>query len=671
MEFVIATIPTNELLQTNKVFVGLNSKLVGLPTFIKIRSAVFICDKHLLVTDGMLGMNSVQRRTIQVSVGNCVEIRYFNDEAPPLTTVQWMIRPVKVPLTIDGKDLIQYIRDLYTGQIFVRDQQVGMEFDNKFMIGHISGLTTTVTGLIEVNMGQITRDTEILIVSPSDLPSLRILNVPRSSNIIKDNFDFSKLGIGGLDAEFSQIFRRAFASRIFPPSLIQELGITHVKGILLYGPPGTGKTLMARQIGKMLDCREPIIVNGPELFNRYVGASEEAVRKLFKPAEDELASVGAESSKLHLIILDEFDAMCRQRGATRDGSQVQDSVVNQLLAKMDGVTALPNILLIAMTNRKDLLEEAMLRPGRFEVHIEIALPDQVGREEIFSIHTADMRKTGHLADDVTMLDLARRTKNYTGAEIAGVVRAAASYAMNCQIDHRNIEKTRQMIKTIHLAKKDFDQALVEVKPQLGTDDLTRYVPHGIIPISGPLDNLTGRLSNLSSNFCVLLEGERGTGKTAVAVELARRINSPYIKLISADNYIGFGEMQKCNLIRKVFDDALRSPTACIILDDLERLIEFVNVGPRFSNTILQTIMVLCKRPSPIGHSLLVIGTTSLIETMNDLDFSGCFDLISNVPTLQTREQITAVLESQNFIVKDKFLPPIPIKKLLLLASLEK
>jgi vesicle-fusing ATPase len=96
------------------------------------------------------------------------------------------------------------------------------------------------------------------------------------------------MGIGGLDTEFGAIFRRAFASRVFPPGLVDKLGIQHVKGILLHGPPGTGKTLMARQIGKMLNAREPKIVNGPEVLNKYVGASEENIRKLFADAEAEV-----------------------------------------------------------------------------------------------------------------------------------------------------------------------------------------------------------------------------------------------------------------------------------------------------------------------------------------------------------------------------------------------
>lgn len=144
------------------------------------------------------------------------------------------------------------------------------------------------------------------------------------------------MGIGGLDTEFSAIFRRAFASRIFPPLLVEKLGIQHVKGILLFGPPGTGKTLMARQIGKMLNAREPKIVNGPEILNKFVGASEENIRKLFQDAEKEYKEKGDESG-LHIIIFDELDAICKQRGSSGGGTGVGDSVVNQLLSKVSSV----------------------------------------------------------------------------------------------------------------------------------------------------------------------------------------------------------------------------------------------------------------------------------------------------------------------------------------------
>ena len=193
------------------------------------------------------------------------------------------------------------------------------------------------------------------------------------------------------DKEFADIFRRAFASRVFPPEVLRKMGIKHVRGMLLYGPPGCGKTLIARQIGKALNAHEPKIVNGPEILNKYVGESEANIRALFEDAEKEQEEMG-DNSDLHIIIFDEIDAICKARGANGDGTGVHDSIVNQLLSKIDGVEALNNVLIIGMTNRKDLIDSALLRPGRLEVHVEIGLPSEEGRVQILKIHTNTMRQ---------------------------------------------------------------------------------------------------------------------------------------------------------------------------------------------------------------------------------------------------------------------------------------
>ena len=140
--------------------------------------------------------------------------------------------------------------------------------------------------------GVIMEGTEIIWVK-DPTSGIKLKNTSKRGHtnaILAPNFKFEDMGIGGLDTEFAAIFRRAFASRIFPPGLVEKLGIQHVKGILLFGPPGTGKTLMARQIGKMLNAREPKVVNGPEILNKFVGQSEENIRKLFADAEKEVSA---------------------------------------------------------------------------------------------------------------------------------------------------------------------------------------------------------------------------------------------------------------------------------------------------------------------------------------------------------------------------------------------
>lgn len=139
----------------------------------------------------------------------------------------------------------------------------------------------------------------------------------------------------------------------------------------------------------------PQVVNGPEVLSKWVGGSEENIRKLFKEAEEEQAERG-DDSDLHIIIFDEIDAICKTRGTASGSTGVNDSVVNQLLSKIDGVDALNNILLIGMTNRLDMIDSALMRPGRLEVHVEIGLPDEAGRQQILRIHTKAMRETNRI-----------------------------------------------------------------------------------------------------------------------------------------------------------------------------------------------------------------------------------------------------------------------------------
>ena len=130
-----------------------------------------------------------------------------------------------------------------------------------------------------------------------------------------ESFRFKDMGIGGLGREFADLFRRVFSTRLMQAQAKNEFGLMHVKGVLLYGPPGTGKTLIARQIGQVLRAREPKIVNGPEILNRFVGESERNIRALFEDAEQEYKAKG-DASQLHIIIFDELDAICRQRGVS-------------------------------------------------------------------------------------------------------------------------------------------------------------------------------------------------------------------------------------------------------------------------------------------------------------------------------------------------------------------
>jgi vesicle-fusing ATPase len=519
------------------------------------------------------------------------------------------------------------------------------------------GASTAPTHVDAHSRGLLTRQTQINFFKDAKTginmkPSTRR---PAANSIIQPNFKFEDMGIGGLDAEFSTIFRRAFASRIFPPGLVQKLGIAHVKGILLFGPPGTGKTLIARQIGKMLNSREPKIVNGPEVLNKYVGASEENIRKLFADAEKEYKEKGDES-ELHIIIFDELDAVCKQRGSgAGGGTGVGDSVVNQLLSKLDGVDQLNNILLIGMTNRVDMIDDALLRPGRLEVHMEISLPDEFGRQQILKIHTQKMKDNDVMAKDVNIAELAHLTKNFSGAEIGGLVKSATSFAFNRHVKVGTMAGITDDVANMKVNRQDFKNALEEVKPAFGVseEELSACLHGGIIDFSTFIKNILDegklfveqvRKPESTPLFSVLLHGPPGSGKTALAAKIAMDSEYPLVKLISPEDMVGFNEMAKVQHLSKIFMDAYKSPLSVVVLDNIERIVDWVPIGPRFSNSVLQTVMVLLRKQPPKGRRLLILATTTQRSVLQQLDIFNSFDSDIPVPNVKNHEELKFILE---------------------------
>ncbi|KAL2116435.1 hypothetical protein VTJ04DRAFT_8603 [Mycothermus thermophilus] len=579
----------------------------------------------------------------------------------------------------DGDELAQLFVNRFKDQVFAPGQRLLLDVQNVPL-----AITVKTVTVIDLSMqrgpndlppssdprarGILTNQTSITFYKDARSPiKLKASSKrPPANAIISPDFKFEDMGIGGLDAEFSTIFRRAFASRIFPPALIEKLGIMHVKGMLLYGPPGTGKTLIARQIGKMLNAREPKVINGPEVLNKFVGQSEENIRKLFADAEKEYKEKGDESG-LHIIIFDELDAVCRQRGSgAGGGTGVGDSIVNQLLSKLDGVDQLNNILLIGMTNRKDMIDEALLRPGRLEVQIEISLPDEFGRSQILKIHTSKMRENDVLGPDVDLPELARLTKNFSGAEISGLVKSATSFAFARNIKAGTTASVSEDVDKMKVMMGDFLNALKEVKPAFGADDseLLDVLPYGIIHFSkvieGILEDGNLYVNNVRQQekqrlTSVLLHGPPGSGKTALAAHIAVKSEYPFIKMITPASMVKFfDDYGKKDFLHKIFTDAYKSPLSLLIIDNIERLIEWNPVGPRLSNPMVQALLTLVQTPPPKGHRLLILATTSQLSVMEQLDITTAFDRQIRVPAVQSYEELGYVLAESGVFGDDGY-----------------
>ena len=601
------------------------------------------------------------------------------------------VRPVseKKKRQVDAAQMGAIVQRSFVSQVFTVGQKAAVEYcGNNYLVTFNSMLVEGVADGVTSMRGVMTPETTFLFEA-AHASAIKIANQKSSSvnsQLFKTkDFSFEKLGIGGLDKQFEDIFRRAFSSRVFPQSVVQRLGIHHVKGMLLHGPPGTGKTLIARQIGKMLNGKEPKICNGPEVMSKYVGQSEENIRALFADAEAEQKAKG-DDSDLHIIIFDEIDAVCKARGSVSNGTGVQDSMVNQLLTKIDGVDALNNILLIGMTNRRDMLDEAILRPGRLEVHIEIGLPDEAGRAQILKIHSQKMSENEFLAHDVDVADLAKRTKNFSGAEIEGLVKSAVSFALARQVDFQNLGAMDIDEDNVKIERADFERALEEVRPAFGasTDTFERCRLNGIISPGERFEKLHHtcrslveqvRVSEKTPMLTCLLEGGGGSGKTALAATLAIGSEFPFTKLVSAETMVGQSEMAKCQALSKVFEDAYKSPLSMIVLDDIERLLEYVAIGPRFSNVVLQALLILLKRAPPPGRKLLVIGTTSLPHVFEHMGLVSAFNVSLHCPLL-TSTDASHVLRQLGAFQAHELEPAValldeetPIKKLFMLLEM--
>ncbi len=378
--------------------------------------------------------------------------------------------------------------------------------------------------------------------------------------------------VGGLDREIQKV-REMVELPLRHPSLFKRLGIDPPKGILLRGPPGCGKTLLARAVANESEAYF-ISINGPEIMSKFYGESEKKLRKIFIDAEEKSPSI---------IFIDEIDAIAPKRETVT--GEVERRVVAQLLALMDGLHSRGKVIVIGATNRPNSLDPALRRPGRFDREIEIKVPNEKGRREVFQIHTRNMP-----LEKISLKDYANITHGFVGADIMAVCREAAMAALRRYLPKIDLDSEMidpELLEQMKITKADFEEALKEVMPS-GIREVFVEIPNVSWEQIGGLEELKQKLieavdwplshpkiferMGIKPPRGVLLYGPPGCGKTLLARAVAHESKANFISIKGPEllsKYVGESE----KAIREIFRKA-KMAAPCIIFFD-----EFDSIAP--------------------------------------------------------------------------------------------
>ena len=451
-------------------------------------------------------------------------------------------------------------------------------FEN-FVKRRLNNYPVTIDDFIYISIG-ISREIAFKVISmrPNGVCLIKPETQLHISEVVSEDEDrgseyLTYEDVGGLDREIERV-REMVELPLRHPSLFKRLGIDPPKGVLLRGPPGCGKTLLAKAVANESEAHF-ISINGPEIMSKFYGESEKKLRKLFEEAEEKSPSI---------IFIDEIDAIAPKRETVT--GEVERRVVAQLLALMDGLHGRGKVIVIGATNRPNSLDSALRRPGRFDREIEIKVPNEKGRREIFLIHTRNMP----LEKKIQLNEFANITHGFVGADISAVCREAAMSSLRRYLPQINLESEiidPELLEQISVTQGDFENAMKEVLPS-GIREVFVEIPNVTWDQIGGLEDLKQKLiesvdwplshpnifirMGITPPKGILLYGPPGCGKTLLARAVANESKANFISVKGPELLSKFvGESEKA--IREVFRKAkLAAP--CIIFFD-----EFDSIAP--------------------------------------------------------------------------------------------
>lgn len=556
---------------------------------------------------GMVRMDGILRQNSGISLGDKVSIDHVDiKEAKKI-----VLAPKEAIRYSVGFD--QYVKKRLVGKPVIKG--------NVLPVGIFgTSIPLIVAQIVPQGSVMITEDTDIKIKNE---PVREIASV---SNITYDD-------VGGLEDAMQKV-REMVELPLRHPELFERLGIDPPKGILLYGSPGTGKTLLAKAVANESDANF-YYLGGPEVVSKYVGESEEKLRKLFKDAEDNAPAI---------IFVDEIDSIAPKREEVF--GEVEKRLVSQLLTLMDGLKSRGEVIVIGATNRPDSIDPALRRPGRFDREIEIGVPDIKDRKEILQIHIRNMP----LHEDFNVDEFAGITHGYTGADISFLTKEAAIKAIRRLLPEMNLDDDmipQETLDKIRVMRDDFYAALREIQPSAlrevfverpnirwedigGMETVKAEIKDAVeLPLKKPEVFEQMGIRPLKG---ILLYGPPGTGKTLLAKAVAKESEANFISINGAQilsKYVGESE----KTVREIFRKARMAAPCVIFIDEIDSIASVRGSGGegnRVTDRVVDTLLTELDGLRSLKNVVIIAATNRPDILDPALLRSGRFDRIIEV-----------------------------------------
>lgn len=537
------------------------------PVFVrgnKQSCGVFTCKVDDTLEPGTVCLLKEARGNLKVRGGDTVKIYQPSDEQ---INDAYLVSLAEVEDTTRGIE----------GNIF--EKIVSPYFDSippSFMMK--GGVYTIISGILKIEVKVIS----ILRALPGDSEGEEVdcarvtentrIDMTQKTTKSEIEKEFSTIGfddIGGCRRQMAQI-RECVELPLKHPELFTRIGIKPPRGILLHGPPGTGKTQIARAIANEIGAYL-LIINGPEVMSKMSGESESNLRKAFETAAENAPSI---------IFMDEIDSIAPNR--EKSTQETEKRIVSQLLTLMDGMNERTNVIVLGATNRPNAIDPALRRFGRFDREIEIGVPDEIGRLEILSIHTKNMR----LADDVDLHRVAKEIHGFTGSDVASMCSEAAIQTLRKKLPYIDMDRERipaEVLKGLSVTKEDFDYAISSTDPSslretvIETPNVKWADIGGLEGVKTELRETVMYPVNHPEMFLkfgqnpskgVLLYGPPGCGKTLLAKAVATECKANFISIKGPEllsKWVGDSEGN----VRAIFDKARGSAPCVLFFDEID------------------------------------------------------------------------------------------------------